>query len=209
MLCYVCSDCCAYSKSFALGVDLKYPQAFAVKFGEFPPYGVPLPSQLDKLVGGDRDLFRRGYRCEKQSLGIGAFAYYRRVVEDQFKRILEEVTKVAAEDSGCPAETIAILKQAASETQFNKAVSIVKDVFPPMLFYRGHNPMTLLHAATSAEMHSGSDEDCLERAHEIRLVLAHLAERIATARRENSELQNAFSTLFNRQKKPTKPAPET
>ena len=41
-----------------------------------------------KLVGPDRDDFLKGRRCENQGLGVGAFIYYRRVVENQKNRIL-------------------------------------------------------------------------------------------------------------------------
>jgi hypothetical protein len=36
-----------------------------------------------------------GRRAENQGMGIGAFAYYRRVVENQKNRIIAEIKRVA------------------------------------------------------------------------------------------------------------------
>jgi hypothetical protein len=81
------------------------------KFGELPPYGPPTPSRLISLLGPGRDFFLKGRRCENQGLGIGAFVYYRRVVEDQKNRILKQIAKVA-ETVGAPPETVAALRAA-------------------------------------------------------------------------------------------------
>jgi len=45
------------------------------------------------LIGPDREIFLRGRRAENQGLGIGAFAYYRRVVENQKGRIITQIGK--------------------------------------------------------------------------------------------------------------------
>jgi len=47
------------------------------------------------MLGDNRDLFMKGRRCESQSLGIGAFVYYRRVVENQRAAILGQIIKIA------------------------------------------------------------------------------------------------------------------
>jgi hypothetical protein len=82
---YVCKNCGESQKTFALAVA---PHANRIsgqvqKLGEFPPFGPPTPSRVMKLVGEDRELFLKGRRAELHGLGIGAFAYYRRVVEEQ------------------------------------------------------------------------------------------------------------------------------
>ncbi len=78
------------------------------------------------LVGPDRDLFLQGYRSEKLGFGIGAFAYYRRVVENQSQRIFAELRKVAVQLGDSAAATV--LEKASAETRFSQAVDMVKDV---------------------------------------------------------------------------------
>jgi hypothetical protein len=67
----------------------------AFKYGERPPFGPNTPNRLLSLLGDQKDVFLKGKRCEFQGLGIGAFSYYRRVVENQKSRILDEIIKVA------------------------------------------------------------------------------------------------------------------
>jgi hypothetical protein len=56
-------------------------------------------------------------------LGIGAFVYYRRVVENQKARILDEIIKVS-EKIGASTEVIATLTTEKSEIQFKKRLSL-------------------------------------------------------------------------------------
>src|SRR3954471_5188569 len=113
------------------------------KFGEYPVFGPPTPTRLMKLLGDDdRETFLKGRRCENQGLGIGAFAYYRRVVENQRNRILDEVIR-ACEKVRAPTSMIKTLEDAKKETQFTRAMDTVKDMPEPLLIDGHHNPFTL------------------------------------------------------------------
>jgi hypothetical protein len=64
----------------------------------------------------------------------------------------------------------------------------------------------LRHKALSDGLQERSDEECLECAKEIRLVLTELAERMAQVLKEESELKEAVSKLLARtSKKPPFP----
>lgn len=196
---YRCSNCQDNEKTFALAakVDVEEkPKGELYKFGELPPFGPPTPPKLIKLIGPDRDDFLKGRRCENQGLGVGAFIYYRRVVENQKNRILTEIVKVS-EKLSAPAEKIAILKKAIEETQFSKALNMAKDVIPESLLINGHSPIWLLHSALSEGVHALSDEQCLELAGSIRIVLSELSERLSQALKDEAELAKALSTLMN------------
>lgn len=159
---YICSNCRNTEKTFSLAVkrDGFEGPGSCYKFGELPIYGPPTPSKLIKLIGPDRDIFLKGRRCENQVLGIGAFGYYRRVVENQKNRILDEIIKVS-EKLSAPEKNINILKKAKDETQFSKALSSVKDALPQALLINRHNPLSLLHSALSEGLHNQTDEYCL------------------------------------------------
>ena len=152
------------------------------------------PSRLISLVGPDRDAFLKGRRSENQGLGIGAFAYYRRVVENQKVRLIDEIIRVA-ERTNAARTTIETLQAARDERQFSKAVELVRDSIPASLRIGSHSPLTLLHSALSEGLHAQTDEQCLELATSVRVILEELTERIAAALKDHAELQSALSRL--------------
>lgn len=105
------------------------------------------------------------------------------------------MARVAAK-LGADAETIKLFDKARNETQFSKAVDDIKAAIPQALSIQGHNPLTLLHKALSEGIHAQSDEECLEVATSIRVVLTELAERISQALKDEAQLKNAVSRLL-------------
>jgi hypothetical protein len=194
---YICSNCRTRHKIFSLSVTLADDDTSGVayKFGEQPPFGPVTPTRLLTLLGDQRETFLKGRRCENQGLGIGAFSYYRRVVEHQKGRILDEVIKVSNK-IGASGEVIALLTQAKKETQFSKSISLVKDALPQALLIGGHNPLTLLHNALSSGLHEDTDEGCLALAQAVRVVLVDLSERLSQALKDEAELNAAVSRLM-------------
>ena len=150
--------------------------------------GVPPKSSIPSYSRGCRQ-GQNESRCER------AFAYYRRVVENQKSRIIAEM-KRAAERVGVTAEQLASFDAAISETQFSRAIDEVKDAIPAALMVKSHNPLTLLHNALSKGLHAKTDEECLALATSIRVVLTDLAERISAVMKNEEELNQAVSRLL-------------
>lgn len=201
-LIYTCHDCGSYQKRYCLfsGPHDDKGNGIATKIGELPELDIAIPSSLPKLLGPDYPYFIKGLKCEKNGLGVGAYVYYRRVVESQKNRVLEEILRVAKRLNAKP-EVIQALEEAVKETQFSRAVDRVKDILPESLLVDGHNPFTLIHKALSIGIHNETDETCLTLAHNVRMVLADLSERIKSALSEQKEIQAAASALmkFNRE----------
>ncbi len=94
---YQCSNCKKTVKVYSLAAQIDTilgPRGTCYKLGEDPPYGPPVSPGLIRLIQPDSDMFMQGRKCENQGFGIGAFTYYRRVVENQKNRILEKIVKV-------------------------------------------------------------------------------------------------------------------
>ena len=204
-LTYKCSNCQKTTKTFSVAAiidenDDDYQSGFSFKFGEYPTYGPPTPSRLIKLIGPDRDIFLQGRRCENQGIGIGAFVYYRRVVENQKNRILDEIIKVATKLNAAQ-DDITELENAKKEIQFSKSLSMVKKGIPQALLINGHNPLLLLHGALSEGVHDRSDEECLELASSVRVVLAELSDRLGQALKDEAELNHALGKLLAEKEK--------
>lgn len=193
---YECRNCRECLKQYAVSVArISGNSVKMYKFGELPQFGPPNPKKLMNLMGGERDAYLKGRRCENQGLGIAAFAYYRRVVENQKSKIIGEILKVAENLKADP-DLIRELKEAKAETRFTEAINRIKHGLPQVLLINGHNPLTLLHSALSEGLHAESDEQCLELATSIRIVLTDLVERMATAVKEEAALTSAVQRLL-------------
>jgi len=198
---YRCRNCRNYLKTFSVVVILQDKSlATAYKFGELPHFGPPLPPRVLRLIQPDRELFLQGRRCENQGLGIGAFTYYRRVLENQWSRLVGEIIKVA-QAIKADSSTITALETAKNEQQFSKGVKNIKNAIPPALLINGHNPLILLHGSLSQGVHNLPDEECLSLATSIRVVLVELAEKLGQALKDEKELTDAINKLFQIQKK--------
>lgn len=171
-----------------------------MKLGQSPALSVQLPSRLRKLVGTDQDKFNKGLRSEAHGLGIGAFTYYRQVVENQKDRLIDEIIKVAKLENPMP-ELIKELEDAKKQNQFSTAVEKIKHAIPEVLLIHGHNPLILLHKALSEGLHAGTDDECLEIAQNIRVILSEFSERLAMALKDDQELKKAVFGILNRPNK--------
>jgi len=207
---YTCRDCREGTKTFCI---LSQPieeegNGTAIKIGELPELHIEVPQSLKKLLGDEYPLFIKGLSCERHGLGVGAFTYYRRVVEAQKNHLIEEILRVAKK-LNAPTDTQEKLKNATKEKQFSRSVDMISGAVPESLLVDSHNPMKLLHNALSIGVHAETDENCLKLAHSIRLVLADLSERIKLALKEHGELRSAVSELFNFSSKAKKKSKES
>jgi hypothetical protein len=75
---------------------------------------------------------------------------------------------------------------------------MVKDGIPQGLLINGQNPPTLLHSALSEGLHGRTDEECLQAAHDVRIVLTALVERLDQALKDEAELNAAIERLAKR-----------
>lgn len=203
---YICKNCSKSVKIFAIKIRaVKFEKGGeAYKLGEFPNFGPPNPPRLISLIRPQRDLFIKGRRAENQGMGIAAFAYYRRVIDDQRFRIFDEIIRVCRRLSA-DESIIRELTEAKNETQFSKAVESIQHGIPEALFISGQNPLTLLHSALSEGLHGRSDEECLEDATNIRIVMAELAERMGQVLKDEAELSTAVSRLLSKKSASAKP----
>ena len=196
-LAYVCRNCGGSFRTFAVRV-IYGPRhgrsGTALKFGEIPRFGSPVPQRLSKMFHHNRELFLKGWHAEQQDLGIGSFVYYRRVVELQKDQILEEFGKAAVR-LDASIELLSSIERAKKEISFTKAIDAIKAGIPDGLMVRGKNPLRLLHKALSIGVHELSDQQCLEQAHAVRLVLNELVENMARITKDERKLNEAIKKL--------------
>lgn len=197
---YTCRDCGQWGKTFALilspNVAVKATVLTSIKLGEYPPFGSHLAKRLqDMLPETDLKLYRKGLRVEREGQGIGAAAYFRRVVDNQWKALVKKL-RDAAEKLGTPLEGLRIFEEALTQQQFSTAVDMLRDAIPAkLLILDGRNPLTLLYKPLSVQIHNLSDEQCLQQAADIRVVLNETFDNISRVLKDDETLKAAVSRL--------------
>ncbi len=199
--CKNCKDQETYSKRFCLAICGKGHHGPIQKIGEYPAYNPVTSRKVYDLIGENhRELFLQGRRAELRGLGIGAFAYYRRIVDDQKDIIIDRLAKVA-ERLGASQETLKIFTSAKAQDQFTSAIKEIKDALPSALFIAGHNPLVILYDVLSDGIHDLSDEECLEHARTVRTLLIALADRISEILKDEAKVVEAIGTFLTRKQK--------
>lgn len=168
----------------------------AMKLGEYPPFGSHLARRLRKMLSDtDLELYRKGLRSEREGQGIGAAAYFRRVVDNQWKALVVKLHD-AAKKLGTAPEKLKLFEDAITQPQFSTAVETLKDAIPPkLLILDGKNPLTLLYKPLSIQLHDLNDEQCLQQAADIRVVLNETFDNINRVLSDDETLKAAVNRL--------------
>lgn len=200
-----CKNCSSYIKVFGITIEHDDPffgmrggslSAKVTKFGEHPRWGERIPTRIRRMTGENFELFEKGYRCESQGLGVGAFAYYRGVVEMSWKKILGEVRRAASKHPNTE-DFVSDIDASIKQRQFKKSVDSMKHAIPENLSINGQNPLILLHNATSVGLHGRSDEQCLGAAAAVRTLLVRTITIVEELLEDTSATDEAVKLLMS------------
>ena len=196
---YRCKNCGRTMRTYCLlllrkTIGVATIQAF--KIGENPEFGIRVDPSLEKKMGSHKDLLRQAVRAESHGLGIGAFSYYRQVVESIKNKLIDQMLAVVEQVSP-ESDVVSQLKAAREAKSFASAVDEVKAGLPTILMIDGHNPLKLVHDALSEGLHNETDADCLELSHDVRIILSQISEICDRALAERKQFGKAVDRLVN------------
>ncbi len=153
--------------------------------------------EIDKAVSKhfDRESNNWLYKAKKllkQNIGIGSFAYFRRIIEKELIKIVEEIKQLPESDTG---EIQALLDE---YTKYPKTYTVYENIFkylPNSLKELGDNPIELLYKQTSEGLHSLSEEECLKRAKSIETILEFTLRKINEEKSDIKSVKDAIKNL--------------
>lgn len=171
---YTCASCNDYRQFFQIYFDEGL--SYAMKTGQFPAWSVAIEKSLSTLLGEHTYNYRKGLICEGQGYGIGAYAYYRRIVESIIDKLLSSIHDLLDENERSLYEKS--LRDAQQGIVAQEKIALVKDLIPKSLRPANVNPLSILHDTLSVGIHTLTDDECLKVAGDIREVLTYLVEQI-------------------------------
>ncbi len=155
-----------------------YETVKATKIGQTD---LPIPAvsrALTKLLGKDRTLYRRGLACMAEGFGLGSVAYFRRVIENKVGVLLDHMRAIA--DADGEKDRVAALDKAREQFSATERLKFAAEAVPQSLRRGGQNPLAVLYAAFSEELHaSESDEAALETAQQLQGALEVVVRSLA------------------------------
>ena len=200
---YKCASCNGFRYFFFVefGIDRapdKDSQTFTGwvrKIGQSPPWEIDINKSLEKALGKDSTLYKKGLACESQSYGIGSYAYFRRITENIIDELLGSISGlIDPDDQKKYQEAIEKVKKTRVTEE---KIELVQDLLPSSLRPNGINPLKSLHSALSDGIHNKTDEECFELADTIKTILTYLLEEIRTREDKAKKFTDKMKKLLS------------
>ena len=189
---YICSSCTQFRRHFLLRFD---PAGqYVMKVGQEPAWDISIDRALEKALGDRVEYYKKGLINESQGYGIGAFAYYRRVVEEIIGELLTEIGDLLAGEEH--KEYLSALEKVKQSRVAQDKIAFVKDLLPPILRPGNMNPLSTLHSILSEGLHEQDDEACINRAAAVREALEFLVSQVSARKAAARKYTNSMRVLL-------------
>ena len=155
-----------------------------IKVGQFPPLSIEPPKDLTKALGKtDAELYKKALINGNYSFGLGALAYFRRVIENKVNMLLDLIAE-AAKLANFEPEELARIEEIKNSHHLDVKIEYASKILPPNLRPGGHNPLNKLYAIASTGIHGKSDEECLEDFNSARFEFEYLFKNLTIGNEE-------------------------
>ncbi len=172
-----------------------------VKAGQWPPLSIEASPELAKALGEENaKLFRKGLFDFNFGHGIGAVAYFRRVLENKINALLDLIVE-AAQNAKAEIAEITEIEKIKKSHRVEDRIDIASKILPRSLKPGGHNPLDKLYAPLSAGLHGESDDECLRIFSEARFVFEYLFKNLTESNDEARKYVQRLSAPTNAAKK--------
>lgn len=192
---YFCANCRKSKRHFAVAVQKSGNKYHIQKIGQFPAYSITPEKPMEKYLDrkGMLDIYRNGITCESQGYGVGAFAYYRQILENIINDILDDIIPLSENEEAIREK----VSEAKKEDNTSKKIEIVKDFVPKALKPSGNNVFITMYKVLSEGIHNKDDQACLEDADALRFCLVFIVQTL----QDRKQSEAAFSESLNKLKK--------
>ena len=164
------------------------------KYGELPRKRLERNPVLQRFLKDDLNNYEKAVVCLSYEYGIAAFAYFRRVVENNINGLLDLVQE-DAKSSGVDTQVTAALAELRKSSPMNKKIEIANHALPKHLNPDGLNPLGRLYQVLSEGVHNFSEEECLKKAKETSVCLAYLVSELASRKENRTRFKGTVGRL--------------
>jgi hypothetical protein len=190
---YTCRNCgknCAYYHF--IWQENKNGNIF-LKVGQYPPLAIEPSPQLTKALGTeDADLYKKALIDANFNHGLGAIAYFRRVLENKVNALLDLIAE-AARNAQFGTDDLLQIDKIKKSHRVEEKIQFASKILPAHLKPGGHDPLDKLYTAASGGLHGESDDQCLVIFKEGKFVFEYLFKNLTVSNEEAREYVKRLS----------------
>lgn len=166
---------------------------WAQKVGIYPEFRLKLNKQVDKFFDRESSgYYYKGIKAINDNFGIGALAYFRRIVEKELIHLIETIKELP--DANKP-----MIQNLINEHSKNPTVSTIYtaifDYLPNSLKILGDNPIKLLYNQTSEGLHSMTESESLHKAENLLRLLEFVIIKIYEEKSTVKDIKDIMKEL--------------
>jgi hypothetical protein len=184
----------AYSNEHNLFKKDSLPNFILSKRGIYPFQDLKLNKKVQKFLDRESNSwYYKGNKSLNEGLAIGAFAYFRRIIEKELLHIAEFVQKGNPDKND---EINTLIREYNSSGK--KASILYEGIFkylPTSLQGLGDNPIKKLYNKTSGGLHEFDEDKCMELSKSINTLLEFVIEKLYEEREEVSNIKKILKGL--------------
>lgn len=172
--------------------EKKHIKVYLKKVGIFPEPKVEIDKRIQKYFDREtNNWYYKGIKLYSQNFGIGAFAYFRRIIEKELFKIFEDVSTLPSTNS----KLNKLIKEYNTTSQISALYKNSLTLLPKSLQILGDNPFEILYRLTSQGLHNLKEEECLENANKIHKILDFVVIKINEEKSDLLEIRNIIKDL--------------
>jgi hypothetical protein len=176
------------------GGEAARPHFTIRKYGQWPGWSISPPREIEAALDAvNLDLYKKALVCMSQAYGLGAVAYFRRVIENELPALLDLVEEAATADAD--EEALDTVRRARESRIADEKLRLVADHVPRTLRPGGANPLAILYDQFSRGIHALSDEDCLAVAMKLRSTFDFVFKNLRQLTRDAKEYAAQIAAL--------------
>jgi hypothetical protein len=164
------------------------------KYGQLPRGGIPRDKILQKFFKDDRDNYEKAVICLSHEYGVAAFAYFRRIVENNIYRLLD-LLQEDLQSSGGGQENLTAIQSLRDASPMSEKIKIANQALPGHLQPDGLNPLGKLYQVLSEGVHTLPEEECLKKARATSECLAFLVSELASRKEHRARFKSMIGQL--------------
>lgn len=191
---FTCVSCKKAHRKYLVEQVLDDENIRVQKYGELPRIPLVRDRVLQKFLKDDLENYEKAVVCLSHEYGVAAFAYFRRVVENNINRLLDLVQE-DARSSTANADIISALAELRKSSPMSDKIGLANHALPEHLKPDGLNPLGRLYQVLSEGVHNLSDEECLKKAKATSECLAFLVSELASRKENRSRFKSMVGEL--------------